>query len=103
MAVNKVCLRCHKSLATRAITIIIISHLIGRFTGHVMCLYLDAYTYTVPAVATYYYSKRTMAIAKKNLQKLSLRLGLSSESLLSELACARRSTELTWQICNHIP
>ena len=27
---DKVCLRCHKSLATRAITIIYISHLIGQ-------------------------------------------------------------------------
>ena len=39
-----------------------------------------------------------MAIAKKKLQKLSLRLGLSSESLLSELACARGSTALAGSV-----
>ena len=30
---DKVCLRCHKSLATRVITVIIISHLIGPDSG----------------------------------------------------------------------
>ena len=58
----------------------------------------------MPAVATYYYSKREMAIVKKESQKLSLKLGLSSEFLLSEFACGRRSTALealTWQIWNH--